>query len=115
MQPYQKKRRMSSTEERILAHAVAAGIDLPSIKVRPLDRPNFCTRVPHVVGRNVVCKACKCVTQTRITKTAAVQCDAAARLLAACSHAASSITPVQFIFPLWWRSLAHIICHLIQS
>ena len=33
MQPYQKKRRMSSTEERILAHAVAAGIDLPSIKV----------------------------------------------------------------------------------
>ena len=36
MQPYQKRRRMSSTEERILAHAVAAGIDLPSIKARAL-------------------------------------------------------------------------------
>lgn len=36
VQPYQKRRRMSSTEERILAHAVAAGIDLPSIKARAL-------------------------------------------------------------------------------
>jgi hypothetical protein len=35
VQPYQKKRRMSSTEERILAHAMAAGIDLPPIKVCP--------------------------------------------------------------------------------
>ena len=34
IQPYHKRRRMSSTEERILAHAVTAGIELPPIKAR---------------------------------------------------------------------------------
>ncbi len=57
IQPYHKRRRMTSTEERVLAHAVAAGIELPAIKVRRSRTQMFKTSSRMRMGKLVLAHA----------------------------------------------------------